>query len=322
MKNSVLYYSVGPLLYCPANHISIANTIINGRFGEGYSLALCLEDTICDANVQEAETLLVKSLQEIYHARQEHTFYLPKIFIRVRNPRQIPLLLHLLDFAKDLPCGFIAPKFSLGNADSYIAEINAANEICSMPKYIMPILESPDIVNPLERCSILFQIKEKLKALEKLVLNIRIGGNDLCNIFGFRRHADESIHKISLIHNIFCDIVAIFGTDYVISGPVWEYYQGNNWKQGMVQEIQDDILCGLTGKTVIHPNQIAIVNAAYQVSQTDYDDAQEILNWDHTNHTLVAGNSVKERMNEKKTHTNWAKKTLFLAQAYGIQKTP
>ena len=46
MKDSILYYSVGPLLYCPANHKSLANSLIHERFGRHFSLAVCLEDTI------------------------------------------------------------------------------------------------------------------------------------------------------------------------------------------------------------------------------------------------------------------------------------
>ena len=35
----------------------------------------------------------------------------------------------------------------------------------------------------------------------------------------------------------------------------------------------------LTGKTVIHPNQIPVVNEMLRVSQRDYADARAILNW-------------------------------------------
>ena len=70
MKNNVLYYSVGPLLYCPANRISITDSLINERFGNRFSLALCLEDTINDDHVEEAEQILISSLilsaQNIY----------------------------------------------------------------------------------------------------------------------------------------------------------------------------------------------------------------------------------------------------------------
>ena len=55
------------------------------------------------------------------------------------------------------------------------------------------------------------------------------------------------------------DIITVYGMDYVISGPVWEYYAGDSWKEGMIQEIQEDRLCGFIGKTVIHPSQIPVV---------------------------------------------------------------
>ena len=61
MNNSLLYYSVGALLYCPANQKNIATSIASQRFGTKYSLALCLEDTIRDDCVAEAEHILTDS---------------------------------------------------------------------------------------------------------------------------------------------------------------------------------------------------------------------------------------------------------------------
>jgi citrate lyase beta subunit len=139
-------------------------------------------------------------------------------------------------------------------------------------------------------------------------------------MFGFRRHSNESIHRIKPISNIFSDIITVYGMDYVISGPVWEYYAGENWKEGLIEEIRDDKLCGFTGKTVIHPNQIAVVNQEYQVSRNDFNDAQSILNWNKNSNAFVSSSSAKERMNEYKTHINWAQKTLFMAEAFGIKE--
>ena len=89
MKNETIYYSVGALLYCPANRKTIADSIINEKLGKHYSLALCLEDTINDNFVEEAENDLVDSLFKVHKATLEKKFYLPMIFIRVRNPEQI-----------------------------------------------------------------------------------------------------------------------------------------------------------------------------------------------------------------------------------------
>lgn len=321
MKNNILYYSVGPLLYCPANKETIAQSIINEKFGRQFSLALCLEDTINDNFVAEAEQDMLHSLQEIDNARQNKEFYLPRIFIRVRNSEQIVRLITALKSHTDIITGFIIPKFSPENACEYIHKIIEANELIQKKIYMMPIYESADIIDLRTRYEVLYSLKDSLRQIEELVLNIRVGGNDLCHLFGFRRHPDESIHEIKPVSSIFTDIVTVYGTDYVISGPVWEYYAGEKWEEGLTAEIRDDKLCGFIGKTVIHPNQIAVVNSCLQVSPTDFRDAQSILHWDIDNNTLVAGNQDSARMNEYKTHTNWARQILYLAQVYGIRET-
>ena len=318
MKNSLIYYSVGPLLYCPANNEKIASSLINQKFGDGYSLSMCLEDTINDSCVAEAESQLVRSIKTLYTARSAAQFFMPKLFIRVRNPVQITFLIECLGEAAELVCGFIAPKFSLENADEYLDTMQKINVGRDSTIYFMPILESPCIVNLSRRAEVLYSLKEKLDDASELVLNIRVGGNDLCNIFGFRRHSNESIHKITPIANIFSDIITVFGTDYVVSGPVWEYYNGEGWESGLQNELKDDRLCGFIGKTVIHPKQIRLVNEAYKVTQKDFDDARAILGWDSASASLVAGSAAKERMNEYKTHCNWAQKTMMLAQTYGV----
>ncbi len=318
MKNNVLYYSIGALLYCPANKESIADSIINEKFGTKFSLALCLEDTINDNYVAEAEQVLITSLNRIFTQYQINPFYLPKIFIRVRDPEQINRLTKSLGKLIEIVTGFIIPKFNSDNAQSYINEIIRANELVSKKIYMMPIYENSSIIDLRNRIDILYSLKDSLSQIENLVLNIRVGGNDLCHMFGFRRHSNESIHRIKPISNIFSDIITVYGLDYIVSGPVWEYYSGDNWEKGLIQEIQDDKLCGFTGKTVIHPNQIPIVNKEYQVTRTDFNDAQAILNWNKHSNAFVSGSEAKERMNEYKTHINWAQQTVYRAEAFGI----
>lgn len=320
MNNSLLYYSVGALLYCPANRKTIVDSITRQRFGTKYSLALCLEDTIRDDCVAEAEHILTNSLCQLATRTEQETFYLPKIFVRVRNARQIGRLYKAFGESIRLVTGFILPKFSLENADTYIQEILRANELASQPLYTMPIFESPSIIDLRYRTEILYTLKEKLDQIEDKVLNIRVGGNDLCHAFGYRRHDDESIHQIRPIADIFSDIITVYGRDYVVSGPVWEYYHSSNWERGLYHEIADDKLCGFIGKTVIYPTQISIVNEAYKVSEHDYQDAAAILNWDKSSHSLVAGSVSKERMNEYKTHSNWALRTLLTAEYFGVKK--
>ncbi|MBQ2115783.1 MAG: HpcH/HpaI aldolase/citrate lyase family protein, partial [Lachnospiraceae bacterium] len=261
--------------------------------------------------------ILINSLEKIYRHSESDTSYIPKIFIRVRNPEQINRLTKDLNSCIKIISGFIIPKFSPENAKNYINAIIYANELSKKALYMMPIYENSSIIDLRNRIEILYSLKDSLSKIEDRVLNIRVGGNDLCHAFGFRRHDNESIHSIKPISNIFSDIVTIYGTDYIISGPVWEYYAGEHWKEGLIEEINEDKLCGFIGKTVIHPNQIDIVNNSYKVSKKDYQDAQAILNWNKHSNAFVSGSNSNERMNEYKTHSNWAQQILYLAEVFG-----
>lgn len=319
MKNSIIYYSVGALLYCPANNKKIATSIISEKFGSRFSLALCLEDTINDIYVKEAVNILLCSLNSIYKAHKTKDFYIPKIFIRVRNPQQISELTEKMGESLEILTGYIAPKFSLENASNYIS---AVEKVCMEYKhkvYLMPIFENPDIINLQNRYKILYGLKSELDSVEELVLNIRVGGNDLSHMFGLRRHASESIHNMKPVSNILTDILTVFGMDYIVSGPVWEYYNGHGWATGLKKELSQDLLCGFIGKTVIHPKQIQVVNDALKIPVNDLNDAKSILNWDKNSSAFVSGNISKERMNEYKTHSNWALKTVFMSEYYGTK---
>ena len=106
MKNGEIYYGVGPLLYCPADRARLSKSISGEKFGRGYSLALCLEDSINDNFVSEAENRLFETLREIWKAAFNSEFYIPKIFVRVREPGQIQRILDSLSDEKSLVKGF------------------------------------------------------------------------------------------------------------------------------------------------------------------------------------------------------------------------
>ena len=62
MNNMELRYSVGALLYSPALNRKITTSILSGQFGNNYSIALCLEDTIADSAVGHALNQMEKNL--------------------------------------------------------------------------------------------------------------------------------------------------------------------------------------------------------------------------------------------------------------------
>lgn len=319
IENIELKYKVGALLYSPALNRKVADSIIAEKFYRPYSLALCLEDTIADDSVEFAEKQLGATLKRLLEASSDKNFYMPMIFIRVRSSEQLLRLWEELANCSELITGFIFPKYSVGNADSYNGAMRTINSEANRTVYMMPILESRDIVEYSTRHTVLSDLKSKIDSVKDIILNIRVGGNDFSNEFASRRHYDETIYDILPISQLLSDILTVFSREYVVSGPVWEFFSSDNeeWKCGLRNELKLDKVNGFIGKTVIHPKQISVVNEALKVSHKDYEDAKKILNWDETG--LQVGKSFTgERMNEVKTHINWAYKTITLAEIYGV----
>lgn len=319
MKDGAIYYSVGALMYTPANRTDIVDKLMRNAFGEKFSLAFCLEDTINDNCVEEAEDILVSTINSLYDASEKFNFYIPKIFIRVRRPQQFTDLMKRFGKARKLITGVNTPKFDNSNADEYIKEILEINNTYAGKYYIMPILESPAMLDLRVRSRFLYSIKERLDSISDLVLNIRVGGNDLSHAFSLRRHSYETIYDVKPVADVLTDILTVFSRDYVVSGAVWEYYNGDNWEIGLAEEVQKDLTAGFVGKTVIHPKQIDVFNNACKVFKEDYEDAQKILNWGSDEVNMVHGSSLSSRMNEHNTHHNWARKIMYLADYYGLK---
>lgn len=312
-------YSVGALMYSPALNKKVARTVLKGDLGTRYSLALCLEDTIPQSMTEAAEHEVQSTFKKLYEASQTADIFVPKLFVRVREPEQMQRVLHLIRPYQSLLCGFILPKYTVSNAATYNEALLEVNSHTSHAIYMMPILESIDIVDFRTRADVLASIKDYIDSIRELVLNVRVGGNDLSNQFATRRHCNETIYDILPLSQLLGDILTVFSREYVVAGPVWEYFSsdGDEWKVGLQKEVELDKLNGFIGKTVIHPKQISVVNEALRVPRKDYEDAYTILNW--TDETLQVGKSYGgERMNEVLTNHNWAKKTILLSKIYGI----
>lgn len=317
MRNILHHYEIGPVLYCPALHTTIAEDILEEKIPQPFSLCLCLEDTIGDAFVNQAIQALHSTLTRLFDAqtRQEKAIFFPKIYIRVRNPHQIPLLHQKFAHLFALVDGFVGPKINGGNIQQYLTEISKIND--KSPCYFMPILENPQLLHLNQRIDFLYEIHQALAPLEPWIPSIRVGGTDLSHCLHLRRNARTSIHEIPVLSHLLSDIIAVFSMDYLVSGVVWEYYGGDFWEKGLKHELKMDKNAGFVGKTVIHPKQIPLVLQNYQVSPTDFQDAQRILA-NHAEKSLwVEGSVAKERMNEYKTHSHWAEHILLLAQVYG-----
>lgn len=316
---NTLSYMVGPLLYIPSLNEKAADKIINHKFDCLTSCCFCLEDTIIDSALETAENTLYNTLKKISIMPSNER---PLIFVRIRTPEHLLHIYKKFNDVQNIITGYILPKFDLSNAEDYAYIIKDINSNSTKKiTYFMPILESRMIADVCTRVGTLQKLKEIIDTISEYILNIRIGGNDFCNIYGLRRNINQTIYDINVIKDIITDIINVFSFDYVISGPVWEYFYKNNsnnkWAEGLKRELDLDILNGIIGKTCIHPSQVPIIYNSLKVTKEDYDDACKILDWKSNN--LAVSKSISSRMNEVKCHIKWATKIKTLGDIYGIQ---
>lgn len=346
----------------PATRSEVAEEIKNGKHEGLTTVILDLEDAIGDQQVGQAEQSLAQQLFQLLSYVRTGMMseqQLPLLFVRVRSVEQLERLLNGLGEPLSLLTGFVLPKFSSDNGRAYfalIAEYNrsmhtgAGNENNMPVLYGLPILESSKIIYRESRWKELLSIKEILDEYQEYVLNVRIGATDFSSLYGLRRSPDITIYEIAVIRDCIADIINLFGrvgSNYVISGPVWEYFShrervfkpqlrvspfedalgkpGRHLRMdfisdavdGLIREVMMDKENGIIGKTIIHPSHIKPVQAMYAVTHEEYMDALEIV--ERNDGSLgVFKSTYANKMNEIKPHLNWAHRIINRSKVYGV----
>ncbi|AHC18577.2 MULTISPECIES: HpcH/HpaI aldolase/citrate lyase family protein [Paenibacillus] len=359
---SILAYAIGAALYMPATRSEVAEEIKNGKHEGLTTVILDLEDAIGDHQVGQAEQSLAQQLLQLLSYVRTGMMseqQLPLLFVRVRSVEQLERLLNGLGESLSLLTGFVLPKFSSDNGRAYFALISeynrnmhtGAGNASDMPVlYGLPILESSKIIYRETRWKELLSIKEILDEYQEYVLNVRIGATDFSSLYGLRRSPDITIYEIAVIRDCIADIINLFGrvgSNYVISGPVWEYFShrervfkpqlrvspfedalgkpGRHLRMdfisdavdGLIREVMMDKENGIIGKTIIHPSHIKPVQAMYAVTHEEYMDALEIV--ERNDGSLgVFKSTYANKMNEIKPHLNWAHRIINRSKVYGV----
>ena len=319
--SELISYTVGGLLYAPAINTGIAAKIAQGAYPCLTSIAFCLEDSIMDCALPQAEQSLLDTLAAIDEQVPDER--MPLLFVRVRTPQHLRHVHTLLGELGDMLTGYILPKFDTSNGGEYAEIITELNRGREEPLYIMPILESRAVADRQRRLQELYAIRGILATVQPYVLNVRVGGNDFSSIYGLRRPVDRTVYEIGVIRDILVDISSIFSADYVVSAPVWEYFDTEGregaWSEGLRRELELDRLNGFVGKTAIHPSQLPVIFESMKVSRADYEDAGKILGWDN-GVSGVAKSADGSRMNEVKCHQRWAERVKLLGAIYGVRE--
>ena len=333
-KNSgkeVLQYAVGSLLYMPASNTKIAQKIINGEYNFVKSMVLDLEDSLGDDLVGFGQRTIKDTIRGLGAAVESGEITIkdiPLIFIRVRESKHITDAYKMLGKDMKYITGFNIPKFDKTTCDEYINTFKIVRDKVKndvdTDLYIMPIIENKNTMYRQLRMDNLLYMNDALRDIAGNVLNIRVGGADFCSVYGIRRGMNDDIYDIGVVRSVLNDIMNVFGKNYIVSGPVWEYFENRDntedtrWSEGLIKELYADRLNGFIGKTCIHPSQCSIIQQSLIVNKTDYEDAMNILGM-NVNTTGVKKSMGGNRMNEAKTHTNWARKTIGLAKMYGVR---
>lgn len=341
----LLQYCLGATMYMPGTK-DFAKKILNRDMPGLTSIVFCFEDACPEDEVEEAEANVLDMLQAISRALDEGALAsrdLPLIFCRVRNQAQFMRFADQLtpSQAKVL-AGINFPKFNSQNGEVYLFYLSQLNKRLGETIYGMPIIEDASVAYKETRMTELLAIRKILDHYKDLILQVRVGATDFSSCFGVRRGVDYSIYDILTVRDCLSDILNVFSrnNDYVISGPVWEYFRAskdmmfralptnniedcllkripivNNEIDGLLREVILDKANGFVGRTVIHPSHVKYVNALQAVTHEEYKDAVSIL-------TSEKGGVFKgekgNKMNEVKPHLNWATKIYMKARAYGV----
>ena len=340
----LLQYCLGAAMYMPGYKDFLPKIIGNAMLGLT-TIVLCFEDACPEERVPEAMANVHHLLANVTQATESGELdpgKVPLIFARIRNLAQFKAFAAELtpEEARSL-CGINFPKFNAENGHEYYAYLQDLNERLGEVVYGMPIIEDPEVAYKETRMAELTEIKKILDKYHDLVLQVRVGGTDFSSVFGVRRGVDYSLYDIMVVRECLSDIINVCGrnNDYVISGPVWEYFRApkemmfeelpkhgledylmrrkplvNNEIDGLLREVILDKANGFVGRTVIHPTHVKFVNALMAVTKEEYDDARQILG---TGGGVVKG-AGGNKMNEIRPHTNWAKKTYNRARAFGV----
>jgi citrate lyase beta subunit len=340
----VLAAALGATLYSPATRPRLADDIVK-QTGRGVvSMVLCLEDSIADDDVEAAEENLVHQLADL----AERDIEPPLLFIRVREPAQIPDLAERLGDAVRLLSGFVLPKFTEERGVPFLEALTAAEAASGRRLFAMPVLESPELLHLETRTETLAGIARTVAKYRDRVLALRLGVTDFCSAYGLRRAPDMTAYDVQIVASVIGDVVNALGrsdgTGFTITGPVWEYFkvQERMFKpqlrrspflegqaeelrtaliahdlDGLLREIGLDRANGLQGKTCIHPSHVLPVHALSVVSHEEYGDARDILKPERGGGGVLRS-AYTNKMNEVKPHRAWAERTLLRAEVFGV----
>ena len=289
-------WALGAPLYMPAGRRDIMDCANGEKLAQLRSMIFCTEDAVAQADLESSLRHLGLCLQGFREMPYRYRF------IRVRNPEVLARLLALPGIENI--DGFVLPKFDLCTLLAYFDQLQGTSF------KLMPTLETRQAFD----IGAMVELRQALlrhPVLSQIVM-LRIGGNDLMALLGIRRQRSLSLYETPMGLVISQLVTAFKPYGFAIAAPVFEYLDDI---ATLRREISLDLAHGLAGKTAIHPEQIGVIENAYQVSQQDYDMALKLLD-----DNAPAVFKMHNTMCEVSTHLSWAREILTRQQYFGVRE--
>ena len=285
------YIELGATLFVPATHQELENIVCYNKYPELKSVLIDTEDGISDNNLEVA----LESLKELLKIYKKEKLL---VFIRPRNVNVLRRILQLENI-KNID-GFILPKFSLENAQNYLALLDESDFL------LMPSIEGEELFNQ----NSLYELRDILLENRENILLLRFGLEDILRQLKMKRSCEESAFDFSAISYVLGSFIAIFkSAGFEISGGVYPCFKD---RDGFIKDVKRDLKEGLVSKTIIHPNQIEPINELYKVSKEELEEALQICKNDN------AVFNQNDKMAEVVTMKPYAQETILRAEVYGV----
>ncbi|WP_428737506.1 HpcH/HpaI aldolase/citrate lyase family protein [Sulfurimonas sp.] len=292
MKRAIHYTQFGGTLFVPASHKNIQSIIKKEKYQHLRSLVIDFEDGLDADELQNSFRKIEKAIKLCDETS-------PFIFIRPKDVNHLKEIL-TIEFIDKID-GFILPKFSLTNMQSYLDVLKDKNF------YIMPSIEGSELFD-----------YEKLKEIQKFLLThkekillVRFGLEDMLRQLSLKRGCEDSVFDLAVGNVVLGNFIAVFkSAGFAISGGVYPCFKD---VEGFRADVLRDLKEGLFSKTIIHPDQIELVDELYKVNAQEYHEAQELLE------SKNAVFNQNDKMAETHTMAEYAEFILTRAKVYGLK---
>ncbi len=292
MKRSLSPYEVGGALYLPATHKNLRKVLLEAYYPFVQTVIIDFEDAINDDDYMKVKDEMDEILAQLPQQKL-------LVFIRPRDHEHLQRLLKLAHIQKI--DGFVLAKFDTKHMKKSMALIPKGDF------WVMPVLESKELFDIKKREKI---AKFLIKVKEDILL-LRFGAEDLSSHLGLKRNCETLLYDLPSLSLLLNQIILQFKPlGFVISAPVYTCFSN---EKGFEAEVKKDLLSGLFGKTLIHPQQSKQLNALLKVSQEDLSAAKKSLEKD-----VDAIFAHEGMMIETVPHRRWADGIIKRSEVYGV----